>query len=595
MKSFLQKILPKKQERSIYEEEKVQSPFRSKMKLFISRKLTIIGIVIFSTILISSMLGPFWVPLDRTWTDNTQHNIRPGFFFMRYPRQLSGNIQALSAGNNFAVGVDDNGQVHIWGNIEGSRNQHLNVVPENMGRVTQVSAGFNHVLALNDEGGIFSWGLASFGLQDIPAGAINNRITYIHAGRQVSIAIDENNQVYVWGNENVVNIRTADIRGQYVRTIDTNTTSGLALMETGVIVPLTNRDLNITRFPDNMDELQGRFVDVAVITQSAAAVLDDGTVMVWGSYEFGVHDIPYHIQGNAVAIQSGRDHFTVMLNDGSVASWGFNMQGQSNAPRLNNIAMIQTGFHQNYAIDTQGNIHTWGLRGFFMGSDNLGRCVFARTIASGRISLTIGAIATIIAAILGILIGSISGYYSGKVDVFLMRFAEVWSAIPFLPTAIIFSGLVGNRLPESLRVFMLMSIMGILGWPSMARQVRAQMLEARGNEYVVAAVSLGVRTRKIIFSHIFPNIIALVAVRLSLSLAGSLLNEASLSFLGIGIREPTATWGSMLNAALDSVVIRDFWWRWIFPASFLGFATISLHIIGDGMREAFDPKVAGKG
>jgi len=595
VKNFLRKIFPKKREINIHEEEKIQSPFKSKMKLFFTRKLTIAGMIIFFTILISSIFAPFWAPLDREWTDSTQHNIRPGFFFMRYPRALSGNVSNISAGNNFAVGIDNDGGFHIWGNIEGFRNHHLDQVPENMGYVTQVSSGFNHVLVLNAEGNVFSWGLDSFGLQDIPQGVIDNRITYIHAGRQISIAMDEFNQVYVWGNENIVNIRAGAIRGEDVRKIETTTSSGLALLADGTIVSLTNRDLNINRFPDNFDQLQGRFVDMAITRMSGAGVLDDGTVVVWGSEEFGLLDVPPHIQGNVVSIESGQDHFTVLLNDGTVESWGFDMHGQANAPNVSGIVAIHIGYYQNYAVDGDGEIHTWGLSGYLLGTDGHGRCVFRRLVASGRISLTIGAVATLIANFLGILIGSISGYYSGKVDVFLMRLAEVWGAIPSLPTLIIISGLIGNRLPEGARVFMLMSIIGILGWPSMARQVRAQMLEARGQEYVAAAKALGVATRKIIFSHIFPNIIALVAVRFSLSLANSLLTEASLSFLGLGIREPTATWGSMLNASMDSTVIRDFWWRWLPPAVFLSFSTISLHIMGDGLREAFDPKIAGKG
>jgi len=595
MKNIFRKILPGKKGVSIYEEEAVQSPFKSKMKLFITRKLTIIGLLIFFSILLSSIFAPLFIPLDREWTDATQHNIRPGFFFMRYPSELSGNVHNIDAGNNFAVGVSTNGEFHIWGDIEGVRSHHLNRVPANMGYITQASAGFSHVLVLNDEGDVFTWGLDAFGLHDIPQSVVNNRITYIHAGSQISIALDENNQVHIWGNENIVNIRAGAIRGYDVRKIDSNTSSGLALLENGTIVPLTNRDLTITRFPDNMDELQGRFVDMAITRMTGAGVLDDGTVVVWGSPEFGALEVPPHVQGNAVAIDSGQDHFTVLLRDGTVASWGFNKHNQASPPNISNIVALHVGFYQNYAVDSQGRIHTWGLRGYVLGTDNFGRCVFSRVVHSGRISLTIGAIATIISNSLGIIIGSISGYYSGKVDVFLMRFAEVWGAIPTLPTLIILAGLLGTRFPEEARMFLLFITMGLLGWPSTARQVRAQFLEAREQEYVTAARALGVKTRKIIFSHIFPNILALVAVRFSLSLAGSILTESGLSFLGLGIREPTATWGSMLNASMSSEVIRDFWWRWLPPAIFLSFATISLQIVGDGMREAFDPKIAGKG
>jgi len=140
----------------------------------------------------------------------------------------------------------------------------------------------------------------------------------------------------------------------------------------------------------------------------------------------------------------------------------------------------------------------------------------------------------------------------------------------------------------------LMIVLGILTWPGLMRLVRAQILQARESEYVLAARALGVREFKLIFRHIMPNVISAAIVLLTLALAGSMLTETALSFLGFGVSEPTPTWGNMLTGSNNSIVLREQWWRWVFPAIALVTVALSINLVGDGLREATDPRSQGR-
>jgi len=203
-------------------------------------------------------------------------------------------------------------------------------------------------------------------------------------------------------------------------------------------------------------------------------------------------------------------------------------------------------------------------------------------------------VAVIIQGFLGLTLGGFAGYYGGKLDMFIMRLGEVVGSLPFLPLAVIlqfrfrhFFGPIGGM------VF-LMFVLGSLSWPFLMRLVRAQILQAKESEYVLAARSLGVRQLKLIFRHIMPNVASSAIVLLTLALAGSMLTETGLAFIGFGVAEPTPTWGNMLAGSNNSVVLREQWWRWVFPAISLVTVAISINLVGDGLREATDPRSQGR-
>lgn len=208
--------------------------------------------------------------------------------------------------------------------------------------------------------------------------------------------------------------------------------------------------------------------------------------------------------------------------------------------------------------------------------------------------MTIGAVAVIISTAIAVIIGCLSGYFGGWVDMLLMRVTEIFGAIPFLPFALILSSiLAGKNIEESTRIFMIMCILGVLSWTGLARMVRGQILATRENEYVTAAKAMGVREGRIAFKHILPNVISVILVSVTLDFAGCMLTESSLSYLGFGVKLPRPTWGNMLDGCNSELVIGQFWWRWFFPALFLLLTTICINIIGDALRDVMDPKSNG--
>lgn len=571
-------------ERDILKEEQMQSPFRTIVRNFVSNKVSMFGTIVFVLIFLTVFIGSALYPLDVNFQDLTQQNVSPGFNMMSVPKELKNNAQQISVGATFSVGLDKDGNLYQWGKLS----DKLKKMPEGDQKYTQVSAGFNHALALTEDGNVVTWGYDRLGLNNIPFEVKDaTDIKQISAGYQMSFVVTESGHLYYWGNENAMTISVPEELQGNIDKVVSNLTTAFVLTKDGQVVMLSN---SATPYANIPEEIQGNVVDIATNDKTAAAVTADGQVYVWGSNDYDLFEIPESVQGNAAAIAGGRFHYSVLTKDGQVVSWGSDLYGQSSAPHLTDVTELDAGYFQNYAIDADGNVTGWGLKGYLFGTDQYGRDVAQRMLAGGRMTMTIGAISVIISTIIGVIIGGISGYYGGWIDNILMRLTEIVMSIPFLPLAIVLSSIVGNRLSEIGRISMIMVILGLLSWPGLARLIRAQVLSAREQEYVTAAKAMGIREFTLIFRHILPNVITVVIVSTTLSFATCLLTESSLSFLGFGVVEPSPTWGNMLNSAQSSDVIANMWWRWVFPSIALSLAVISINLIGDGMRDAIDPK-----
>ena len=571
-------------ERDILKEEQMQSPFRTIVRNFVSNKVSMFGTIVFVLIFLTVFIGSAIYPLDVNFQDTTQQNVSPGFNMMSVPKELKSNAQQISVGATFGVGIDQNGKLYQWGKLS----DKLKKMPDTNAKYTQVSAGFNHALALTEDGNVVTWGYDRLGLNNIPFEVKDaTDVKQILAGYQMSFVVTEGGELYYWGNPNAMSITIPDEVQGNIEKVVANLSTAFALTKDGQVVMLSN---STTPFANIPEEIQGQVVDVAANDRAAAAVTADGQVHVWGTNDYNLFEVPEAVQGSVSAIAGGRFHFSVLTNEGTVASWGNDMYSQSDAPELSNITQLDSGYFQNYAIDAGGNVTGWGLKGYLFGTDQYGRDVALRMLAGGRMTMTIGAIAVIISTIIGVIIGGISGYYGGWIDNILMRLTEIVMSIPFLPLAIVLSSIVGNKLSEVGRISMIMVILGFLSWPGLARLIRAQVLSAREQEYVTAAKAMGIREFTLIFRHILPNVITVVIVNTTLSFATCLLTESSLSFIGFGVVEPSPTWGNMLNSAQSSDVIANMWWRWVFPSIALSLAVVSINLIGDGMRDAIDPK-----
>ncbi len=230
------------------------------------------------------------------------------------------------------------------------------------------------------------------------------------------------------------------------------------------------------------------------------------------------------------------------------------------------------------------------------GTDTVGRDILARTIYGGQISLLIGLTAMLVEVVIGVTIGALAGYYGGWLDSILMRFTEAMLNIPQLFLLLVMAKFFGGRVPNltlfgrtfSGSVVVIVLIIGATSWMYLARIVRAEFLSIKENEYILAARATGTPTGQIIFQHVLPNAIAPIVVSATLSVANAITLEAYISFLGLGVQPPTATWGNMLEGAYNYIETAP--WLWIFPGTLIVLTVLSINFVGDGLRDALDPR-----
>lgn len=220
----------------------------------------------------------------------------------------------------------------------------------------------------------------------------------------------------------------------------------------------------------------------------------------------------------------------------------------------------------------------------WFGTDDLGRDVFVRVCEGGRISLTIGLAAALIDLLIGVIYGGVSGYHGGQVDNFMMRVVDTLWGLPYLLTVI----LLMVVLPPGVGTIIL--ALTVTGWLNMARLVRGQVLQLKEQEYVMAARVLGASTPRLLFRHLIPNSMGPIMIMLTLTVPNAIFAESFLSFLGLGVQAPIASWGTMINDSLV-VVLSGEWWRLFFPALMLCLTMLSFNAFGDGLRDALDPRM----
>ena len=231
------------------------------------------------------------------------------------------------------------------------------------------------------------------------------------------------------------------------------------------------------------------------------------------------------------------------------------------------------------------NVYSPPTSAHLLGTDAVGRDVWARLIYASRISLIVGVAAQSVSLTLAVTLGSIAAYFGGRVDDILMRFAEIVMMFPGLILIIIIVSFVG---PSFVTV---MVVLGLVEWPGLSRLVRSQILSLRQWEFVTAARVIGARDSRIMLTHIFPNIVPVLVVSFTLGAAGAILGEAGLSFLGFGVRPPQPSWGNMLNDARSITAISHYPWVWVPPGIAIFVLVMSINFMGDGLRDALDPRM----
>jgi len=583
------KLFGGKKHLSLVEEEQMESPLRIVINNFKDNKVAMTGLIVFILIFIFVMVGPYFFPIDLSFAESSQQNVAPGLDLMSVPKELQGKIQQISVGPTFSVGISTNGKLYIWGKTKITKAIDVKKVPKKMGKIVKIAAGYDHILALNDKGQLFAWGSNRNQQATIPDEVKKlDNIVDIKAGYQCSMVLTADGRSYFFGNSMNNDYNPYhQYQGQLAQ-IELTSDAVVGLTFDGEVVYLGSQQNSYSNIPENM----GKVVDIATTASTIAAVNEEGRVFVWGNVTKGEGDVP-DTESKIVDIQGGRYHYSAITEEGKVVAWGANYYKQASVPKkLQQLVVTKlfTGYYQNYAVTKDGNVMTWGLKGYPLGTDDLGRDILIRLVNGGRMTMTVGAIAVIISTIIGVIIGSISGYFGGRTDMILQRVTEMISSLPFLPFVMILSALIGNSLTTNQKIVLVMVILGLLSWPSLSRLVRAQVLSVREQEYVTAARAVGVKQRNIVFKHILPNVISVILVSATLDFATCMLIESTLSFLGFGVPAPYPTWGNMLYGSNNSTVIQYYWWRWVFPSIILGICVICINVIGDGLRDAIDPR-----
>ncbi|CAM3669539.1 ABC transporter permease subunit [Erysipelothrix urinaevulpis] len=574
----------------------ILSPSKQIAKNFFENKLGIAGLISFVLIFAIVFGGSAMMKYNAYEHETILGNLAPGRNFLKVDKNIDGkNIVDISSGTSFSVALDDKGEVYFWGQRPFKKFEVDKIVELTEGKkIASIAAGDNFVIAVTENGKFIGVGENSFNQAELPfivEDDMTKPIIKVGAGTRVSAALTEDGKIFTWGGvlENNLDRIPAEIQGRVVD-FEVGQFNIAAILDDGTVNVFGTRGTEVAKLPEELTDGSVNVKKVAMSKTSAMGLDDQGKIYTWGAN--GKFQSVPEIDGKIKDISSTYTSFSALSENGKVYSWGDGKFDLTSVPKDadSSVDRIYSDVFQQYAIHEDGTIDAWGNKGFILGTDSLGRSVSERLIQGGKISLTVGAIAMVISITIGVIVGLIAGFYGGWIDNLLMRIAEVISAFPFLPLAITLSAMLPSDTPESQRLYMIMVILGILTWPGVARLVRGQILAEREKDFVLAAKALGLRENVIILRHILPSVFNFIIVNLTLGYASSLLTEAGLSYLGFGVQPPSPSWGNMLNGVANVTVIEYYWWQWLLPALCITFTALSVNLIGDALRDAMDPR-----
>ena len=605
----------------IMQEEQLQTPFKTMVKKFLKKKTVIFALTVFVLIFALVLIGPnYWV-LDLSEQDSTLINLPPGYNMMNVPKEMDGKVADIAAGSTYGIGISTEGKIYTWGTTRITEKLNIADIPQEVrdAKLVKLAAGKDHAVALDEEGQLYVWGNTRLQQANFTSEMKKDQkdgwnVIQLEASTQFSAVVTDEGNLYLWGNGNQNDLRVNSKYQGKIAKVALTANHYVALLEDGTVVYAGNkgRDNPLAKLPKELENLLKKkkttVVDITSNDNAVAALTADGQVFVWGIMTHGEDKIP-QFQAPVKKIYGGRFHFTALLEDNTVVSWGENKYKQTEVPaeltRGDKVVKeIFVGNHQNYALPEDGKVITWGLKGFLLGTDDLGRDMLTRIVNGGAVTMTVGAISVVIATIIGVVMGGLAGYFGGKVDVVMQRIVEVIYSVPEVLVILLLSAMLGEAMKAyassggfgadlvskmGANLISMFMAFGMLYWVGMSRIIRGQVLQVKQQEYVTAARALGASHARIIRRHLLPNCIGALVVTTCLQIPSAIFLESFLSYLGVGVSAPMTSLGSMAAEATQGMYTYPY--RILFPAFVLSIMILSFNLLGDGLRDALDPRL----
>lgn len=577
------------------EEEAIESPTKMMFKKFFANKLGVVGLVGFIIVFVVVFGGSFLLPYDAYFSQPVLKDTSPGYGYMNYPKDLiEEGVKDIQVGSTFSAGLSEAGNVYTWGHDIADNDKEPEELESLQGTFEHILVGDNHIMAATKDGEFIGWGNNQFGQRDLPPNleklVKEEGVKKLGGSDMFSVLLTEKGTIKVWGSTlpTGLNLIPPTLDGM-VEDFEASTTNILLLLKDGTLDVIGQRGTEIeTSMPEELKNGSVKIKEIGRMMYSGAALDESGKLHTWGALADN-NNPPEDMEGNVVKLASGRAHMAALTDAGRIYTWGKDNYGTLDTPDSDGHTDIFTGYFNNYALK-DGDIDTWGLDGFILGSDNQGRDVLTRIIHGGRVSLVVAFVSVVVMVIIGTIVGIVAGFYGGWVDNLLMRASEIVSSFPFYPLIITLSAILPVDMSQNQRLMMIMLILGFINWPSLARLIRAEILSEREKDYITAAKALGIKEGKIMLTHMVPNIISIIIVQATIGYATNLLVEAALSFVGFGVRPPFPSWGNILSDASTITVLESYWWRWIPTGLAVFLAALTVNLMGDALNEAVDPR-----
>lgn len=569
-----QKQLPQNQGMALDDARRVKtlSPGMLVFKRFIRNKLAVIGLIILVAMFVFSFLGPFLSPYTQTEVFYKQGSMSKDYAGAIFNTELRYSIKegevfggldqarfllALSRGELYFKS-GENSYSYFEEGEDFYRIVQLDLFAQSlMGRTNPspgitLPAGFEDVFKKADEAGNTSF------VFDGTTYILTRELKAVQISTQRDVAIASFSIIDAYNSQDLTLINSYDFRflSESAGVNDEKT-----FTFDGKIYKINEHEGQITIFDDKGEP----FAEVSNIIVNP---LDQN--------EF----LPVEFKAIARdAINNREKKFEFVGADGVTTEY--------------DVYRVNTNYYIRRETSTVLiNMFEFPTTRHLLGTDNNGMDMLTRLMHGGRISLMVGFVAVFLELIIGVVVGGISGYFGGTVDTALMRFVDLFNSIPAFPLILIFGSVMDTlEVSPTNRMLILMAILGLLGWTGIARVVRGQILSLREQDFMVATEATGIRTSRKIFRHLVPNVMPILIVTATASLGGLIITEATLGFLGLGIKYPLASWGSIINISSDAFIMETYWFMWI-PAGLLILLTVlGFNFVGDGLRDAYDPKM----